>query len=87
MVPDTVSDASVPRDVSDDVITVALSVVPVSVPAAAGAVHGDPNVQLTPLTVVEALTRSALVTSPVAVNDPVTVTLVSVGDVHANVAI
>lgn len=41
--------------------------------AVAVTVQVDPSVQVCPFTVVDGLTRSALVTNPVAVNEPVTV--------------
>jgi hypothetical protein len=50
-------------------------------PADAEMVQLDPRVQVCPFTVVDALTRSLLVTRPVAVNDPVTVTEDMVGAV------
>jgi len=48
-----------------------------AVTAPAGA-HVEPNVQVVPLTTILELTRSGLVTNPVAVKAPVTVGLVSV---------
>src|SRR6267154_5050634 len=64
---------NVPTLVMLDVTTLDARVVPVRVPAAAATVHVEPSVHVWLLTVVAGLARSALVTSPVAVNDPVTV--------------
>jgi hypothetical protein len=72
-VPVTVSEPKVPTEVSEEVTTVEFKVVPVKVPAAAVTVQEDPSVQVVVLTVVPVFTRSAFVTSPVAVNEPVTV--------------
>ena len=73
MAPEVVRLVSVPTLVSEDAVTPAANVPPVRVPAAAGAVHVDPSVQSTPLTVVPLLAKSAFVIKPVAVSVPVTV--------------
>ena len=75
-VPIGVMDPANPAMIKLDVLLVGLAVgcvfedAPPPVPALT--VHVDPRVQTTPFTVVPVLTRSALVMSPVAVNEPVT---------------
>ena len=68
----------VPTLVKDEPTTVVGRAVPVSVFAAAVTIQVAPKVQAWVLIVIAELTRSALVTSPVAVKKPVTVRLFSV---------
>ena len=70
----------VAKFINEEFTTLAARVVPVREPAPPDddTVHDPPSVQRTLLIVIPALTRSAFVTRPVAVNAPVTVGEVSV---------
>ena len=60
----------------------ATPVVPTVIEAAvAVGEHDEPSVQVVPLMTIVVLTRSAFVTNPVAVKDPVTVSADTVGPV------